>query len=238
MKHLNPRSTAERVGNATTRTIVEKVDDTKLMQNHSVSGYSGESQQSIEHVHPYGFVSNVQPPIGSGQNRMGAEGFMGFMGGGRGHGVVFVAGDRRYRLQQLQSGEVALHDDQGQQVHMARDGTYVSVPNSQKVTLQVMQSNQRPTPQGQQWGQTPQKGQTAVSTFVMDKNNWSVSVPGAITFNAGSFVVNAGTQNLNGTCYLGAAQGSCIFKAAKKFSIDSAGDQMMDNLCSKVFMPA
>jgi phage gp45-like len=121
MKHLSTRYAAERVGNSISRTIVERVDDTKYMQQHALSGYAGEQQDQIEHVHPYGFVSVVQKPTGSGQLRMGAEGFMGFMGGGRSHGAVFIAGDRRYRLYKLADGEIAMHYDQGQQVHFKRD---------------------------------------------------------------------------------------------------------------------
>jgi phage gp45-like len=200
---------AERVGNASSRTIVEQVDDTKLMQFHTVSGFQEEQQQSIEHVHPYGFTSVVQPPSGgsNGQNRTGAEGFMTFMGGGRSHGVVFCAGDRRYRLYKLQNGEVAMHDDQGQQVHFRRDGIWGSVPNSKKVVLQVMDDDQLPqdsssqqssgtggdqTSGGQKMGQIQQAGRPAQINLTLDKNGLVFNHPnGAATFNVKTFTVNA-----------------------------------------------
>lgn len=197
MKHLSTRNTSERVGSAISRTIVEQVDDTKLMQQHNISGYAGEKQAQIEHVHPYGFSSVVQPPSGgsNGSQRLGAEGFMGFMGGGRSHGVVFMAGDRRFRLYKLQNGEVALHDDQGQQLHIRRDGIWGSVPQSKKIQLQIMDDDKLPQDSGgsggQKMGQIQQAGRAATINLVMDKNQFTLNHPqGAVTLNCKTFALN------------------------------------------------
>jgi phage gp45-like len=192
MRHLATRHAAERVGNAVSRTIIEKVDDTKLMQFHTVSAFRNEQQEKIEHAHPYGFVCVPQEPTGSGDSRMGAEGFMAFMGGGRSHGVVFVAGDRRFRLYKLAGGEVALHDDQGQQLHMKRDGIWGSVPNSKKITLQIMDDDQMPqddssqqssgtggdqkSGSGQKMGQIQQAGRPAAVNVVITKDFMTINV--------------------------------------------------------------
>lgn len=77
---------------------------------------AGEVKDGVEHLEPYGFTSC---PHG------GAEGLAVFPGGDRSHGVVIVVADRRYRMQGLKKGEVALHDDQGQSVHLTRDGIVV-----------------------------------------------------------------------------------------------------------------
>lgn len=52
----------------------------------------------------------------------GAEAIVASVGGVRSHGVVIAIADRRYRFELGAQGEVALHDDQGQVVHLKRDG--------------------------------------------------------------------------------------------------------------------
>ena len=42
--------------------------------------------------------------------------------GNREHSIAICVADRRYRLTGLTSGEVALYDDQGQEVVLAREG--------------------------------------------------------------------------------------------------------------------
>lgn len=43
----------------------------------------------------------------------------------RSHAVVVTVSDRRYRLKGLQTGEVAVYDDQGQSVTLTREGIVV-----------------------------------------------------------------------------------------------------------------
>jgi len=47
------------------------------------------------------------------------------LGGNLDHIVVIPGADRRYRLKGLASGELAVHDDQGQKVHFKRDGVWI-----------------------------------------------------------------------------------------------------------------
>lgn len=72
---------------------------------------AGELQDDLEHFEAYGFTSHPLP---------GAEGIAAFIGGDRSHGVVLVVGDRRYRLQALAPGEVALYTDEGDRLHFKR----------------------------------------------------------------------------------------------------------------------
>ena len=72
---------------------------------------AGEVRGDMEHFEPYGFTSN---PLA------GAEGIAAFIGGDRSHGLLLVVADRRYRLQGLESGEVAIYTDEGDKVHFKR----------------------------------------------------------------------------------------------------------------------
>ena len=83
----------------------------KMMQTLQVKLTAGELKDGVEHFEPYGFTSN---PLA------GAEVLTLFLNGDRSHGVVVVAADRRYRLQELESGEVAIYSDEGDKVHFKR----------------------------------------------------------------------------------------------------------------------
>ncbi|MFJ2713849.1 phage baseplate assembly protein V [Pseudomonas sp. NPDC087346] len=72
---------------------------------------AGEVNDDMEHFEPYGFTSS---PLA------GAEGVVTFIGGDRSHAIALVVADRRYRLQSLQSGEVAIYTDEGDKIHFKR----------------------------------------------------------------------------------------------------------------------
>lgn len=203
MRHSTSRTAADRHASGLGRTVFEEADDSKPMQESKHSLFKGEQQQKIEHVHPYGFTAVPKKPTGSGMMRRAAEAFMSFLGGNRSHGIAVVVGDRRYRLYKLEEGEVALHDDQGQQVHLKRDGVWASVPNSKQIKMQIMDDDQMPqdnsgsggagggggTGSGeQQMGQVKQAGRPAQINFTLDKNGLTVNHPnGAVAFNCKTF---------------------------------------------------
>ena len=87
-----------------------------------------EVRDDLEHVEPYGFTSE---PLDDEQ----PEAFAAFFGGDRSHGIVFCIADRRYRLTKLKAGEVALYDDQGQKVHLTRDGIVVHTDKQLEATV-------------------------------------------------------------------------------------------------------
>lgn len=228
MRHQTGRNSADRHGNALGRSVVEEVDDSKLMQESKHSMFADEQHEQIEHVHPYGFVNVPQKPTGSGKLRKAAEAFMSFMGGGRGHGVAMVVGDRRYRLYKLEGGEVALHDDQGHQVHIKRDGIHVSAPNSKKIVAQIMDDDAIPRESGKDMGQIKQAGRASAVNYTLTKDSLIVNVP--------TFRVNANVINLNGECFFGGPQEECIFRASSKTSLDDAGNAQETMLTKKVWM--
>jgi phage baseplate assembly protein V len=107
---------ARRLQNFMARGTVLRSDAGKKMQQLQVRLLADEVADGLEHFEPFGFTSRPKP---------GAEHVTLFVDGDRSHGITIVVADRRYRLQGLEEGEVALHDDQGQKVHLTRNGIVV-----------------------------------------------------------------------------------------------------------------
>jgi len=99
------------VKNMLARGTVVLVDALKKMQSLQMRLTAGELKDNAEHFEPYGFTSN---PLA------GAEVLTAFIGGDRSHAVVLVAADRRFRIQSLKPGEVAIYTDEGDKIHFKR----------------------------------------------------------------------------------------------------------------------
>lgn len=112
------------IQNIALRATVRLVNSATKMQTLQISLREGEVKDSVEHFEPYGFTSHAQP---------GAEALTLFFNGDRSHGVSICVADRRYRLKGLAEGEVALHDDQGQKVHIKRDRILIETPKTFEV---------------------------------------------------------------------------------------------------------
>lgn len=87
------------------------------MQTLQVALLSDEAKDTVEHFEPYGFTSNPHP---------GAEVLAAFIEGDRSHGIVIAATDRRYRVQNLLSGEVAIYDDHGAVIKLTQSGIVIN----------------------------------------------------------------------------------------------------------------
>lgn len=98
------------------RAVVRAVNDDAKMQTIQASLLRGELRDGVERVQNYGFTSHPKP---------GAEAVLAFVAGDRAHGLAIAVDDRRFRLKSLKEGEVAIFDDQGQKVHLTRDGIVV-----------------------------------------------------------------------------------------------------------------
>ncbi len=103
------------------RGVVRLINDSGGIQLLQITLLSGETRDNVERFQDYGFTSHPHP---------GAEHLAGFIGGNRAHGIVIKVDDRRYRLKALARGEVALYDDQGQKVHLKRNGIRVDSPHN------------------------------------------------------------------------------------------------------------
>ena len=126
---------ARRISNMLARGTLAAVNAASKMQGLQLRLLAGEVKDNVEHFEPYGFTSN---PKG------GAEAVAVFLDGDRSHGIAIVVADRRYRLTGLQTGEVALHDDQGQKVHLTRNGIVIdgaglpmTITNTPKVRMET-----------------------------------------------------------------------------------------------------
>lgn len=93
------------------RCVLNAVSDGAPVQLVQLSGLADEVRDKVERMAEYGFTSNPLP---------GAKGVAVFVGGERGHGVVIATGDSRYRLQELEPGEVALYTDEGDKIVLKR----------------------------------------------------------------------------------------------------------------------
>ncbi|MGY1490715.1 phage baseplate assembly protein V [Methylobacillus pratensis] len=102
-----------RITNMITRVTITAVNSALKTQRVQIGALAGEGKTDIEQFEAYGFTSS---PLA------GAEGVGLFFCGDRSHGVVICVGDKRFRLTEAKPGEVAMYDDQGQVVHLTRDG--------------------------------------------------------------------------------------------------------------------
>ena len=119
---------ARRLGNMLARGSVTAVSGGSKMRTLQIRMMAGETKDNVEHFEPYGFTSEV---------KSGSEPIAAFFDGDCSHGVVLVVADRRYRLTGLQSGEVALYDDQGQKVYLTRNGIVIDGANKPLVIQNV-----------------------------------------------------------------------------------------------------
>ena len=103
---------ANRVRGMVARGVVNMVADGLKMQGMQVQLLDGETVDNVERAQNYGFTSVPQG---------GAECFVVFVGGGREHGIILAADDRRFRLKSLQGGEVAMYTDEGDTLIFKRD---------------------------------------------------------------------------------------------------------------------
>lgn len=203
---FSTRTVGDRMHNAVKRVTVEDTNEDPLFRESTLSLYTEEKQKEIEHMEPYGFSSRVKKPTGETNNKKKAEGLMIFTGGNRSHGVLVVAGDRRYRLRGLKEGELSLFDDQGHQVHFTRDGIVTSAPNGKKIVSQIMKEKDPPKPttsgsssstsgstsggtgsaDSKKYGQGVQATKEALASLTLTKDSWVVNHPTKIEFSVGN----------------------------------------------------
>lgn len=111
------RPIEQRIRMALGRAVVTLVDDARRAQEIQIELLADEAQDGVERFQNYGFTAHPHP---------GAEAIVACPQGLRSHAVAIVVEDRRYRLKGLQKGEVALYDDLGNKVLLARDAIRVT----------------------------------------------------------------------------------------------------------------
>lgn len=203
------RPLASRIGNMLARGRVSSVKGGGKMQVLQLQLLDGEVKDRLEHFEPYGFTSNPKP---------GAEAAAAFLDGDRSHGIVLVVADRRFRLTSLVSGEVAIHDDLGQKVHLTRSGIVIDgaglpivVQNTPTVNVTATVSVTLTTPDVFCTGKLTVAGNTLVKgllTYEQGLQGTGAGQTSTITGNlavqgntalTGTLTTNTGAQFNNGT---------------------------------------
>jgi phage baseplate assembly protein V len=107
-----------RLAQLVNRAVLQLVNDAAGLQELQVQALADEVLDRIERFQQYGLTSVPLP---------GSEGLLLSVGGSRSNAVIIAVDDRRYRLQGLEGGEVALYtlDDQaapGHRIVLKRGG--------------------------------------------------------------------------------------------------------------------
>lgn len=110
------KTLARSITNMLSRGSVTLANAAGKMQVLQVSLLSDEAKDGVEHFEPFGFTSNPHP---------GAEILAAFIEGDRSHGIIVTATDRRYRVRNLQTGEVAIYDDHGAMIKLTQSGIVI-----------------------------------------------------------------------------------------------------------------
>jgi phage baseplate assembly protein V len=106
------------------RGVLKLVDDSLKLQGVQL-GLLGDEPAWAERFQEYGFTSH---PL------KGAEAVVGAVGGARSHLVALAVDDRRYRVKDLQAGEVCLYTDEGDEIRFKR-GKIISVKAGSEVNV-------------------------------------------------------------------------------------------------------
>lgn len=180
------------------RGVVQSVDESPMMRTVQGEFLPGDVREGLEHFEPYGFTSRVKE---------GAEIIAGFLHGDRSHGIVLVTADRRFRLH-VEEGEVAIFDDQGQKVHLKRDGIEVVTPKNLTATVggnvsETVQGTVTATVAGTVTATVSGNVTLKCPTLTVDCPNstftGNVTVSGAITGTGGLTVSGGSGASVNGS---------------------------------------
>lgn len=95
------------------RALLHAVQEGGNRQLLQIEALKGEVRDGVERVQQYGFTSH---PLA------GAQAVFVCVGGNRDHPVVVALDDPRYRIKDLQAGEVAIFNHQGTKVVLKLDG--------------------------------------------------------------------------------------------------------------------
>ncbi len=128
MRQLKPL--ANRVKLVVGKAIVRLIDDQMRMQTMQVEALRGEVLEGLERYQQYGFSSHPHK---------NSEALILALNGMRQHSVIVAVDDRRYRLTELEEGEVALYTDldgtDGQRIVLKRDGSIEIAASGSSITV-------------------------------------------------------------------------------------------------------
>ncbi len=109
-------SALNRIRLAIARALVGQVNDGGGLQTVQIGIQADVGRDQAERFQQYGMTSVPHA---------GAECVTLSVGGNTDHQVVINVDDRRYRMRGLETGEVAMYDDQGMSIHLTRAGIVI-----------------------------------------------------------------------------------------------------------------
>lgn len=105
--------------------IVRRINDSAKVQRLQVSLLRGELREDLNRYQNYGFTSHPRP---------GCEAVVVAIGGNRSHLVALAVDDPRVRMADLEEGEVAVYNHEGDRIHFKNGGEIVVVASG-RVTV-------------------------------------------------------------------------------------------------------
>ena len=106
------------------RVVIRRVREAPKLRTVQITGLRDETLDGAELFAHYGFASSPKE---------GAEAIALMVGAIRDHVVVIATADRTVKISLIQ-GEVAIHDDLGQKVHLTRTGIVIDTPLAVNIT--------------------------------------------------------------------------------------------------------
>lgn len=119
------RPVAQRAALAAGRCILKLIDDALPLQTLQIDALAGEVRSGVERVQEYGFTS---VPLS------GCRGVAIFVGGDRSSGIVIATDDVTYRKKDLQPGEVAVYNNEGDFILLKKGGG-IEISTPTEVTI-------------------------------------------------------------------------------------------------------
>jgi phage gp45-like len=151
------------------RALVDEISDNPMMQEMKGSFMVGETRDKIESPQNYGFTSVCMPATKGKDGKIDecAEAYINFLGGNRSFPVAAVMEDRRYRLKELEKGDVAMFDHHQHQMHLNKDGIFITGRTDKKMKFQLFDPPQEE--------QSSSSGKSATTTATDDSSDSSSS---------------------------------------------------------------
>ena len=152
--------------------VVDQVDDTKLMQEGAGNFMANETRKAVQSPQNYGFTSVVFDAEKDmmGKIQASAETFTSFMGGNRSYPVNGNMDDRRHRLFKLEKGDTAMFRGRGdkQQFHMTQDGGFWTAPQDKTVRMHLVQQDSESNSTMQQGGSASGGGSAGAAAMMAE----------------------------------------------------------------------
>jgi len=166
------------------RAVVKLSDSAHKMQTVQVQGLGKVVLDNIEHWEPYGLTSRPHAE---------AEALIGCIGGSLSHGVAINIADRRYRLQNLAEGEVALYDDLGNMVKLGRSQVTVEAVSH----LEASAPTAKITATTTHIGDVTIEGNLVVTGLIIGQGGMAISGGSGASVN-GNLVITGGDVDADG----------------------------------------